>query len=180
MLFAGMDLRLAAGQAALVRGPNGAGKSSLLRILAGLLPPYAGKMRIEGTVGLADDRLALDPDRTLADALGFWAKLDGGDASDGMAAMAIVHLAPVPVRMLSTGQRKRATLARVIASRAPVWLLDEPANGLDEASLAHVGAAVHRHLGAGGIVVTASHQPLPWAADVELVIQPPAEADAPC
>jgi heme exporter protein A len=77
-----------------------------------------------------------------------------------MAAMGLAHLAEVPVRMLSTGQRKRATLARVIASGAPLWLLDEPANGLDLEGQNRLAEAAAAHRAAGGAVLAASHQPL--------------------
>jgi len=96
-------------------------------------------------------------------ALLFWARLQGAGAADvarGLAAMGLDHLAAIPVRMLSTGQRKRATLARVIASGADVWLLDEPGNGLDAESLARLEAAIAAHRAGGGIVLAASHQPL--------------------
>jgi heme exporter protein A len=160
LLFEGLDLVLHPGQAALVTGKNGAGKSSLLRLVAGLLPPAAGQVLCQGRVALADENAALDAQATLGRALGFWARIDGGDALAGMAAMGLAALAPVPVRMLSTGQRKRATLARVVASAAPIWLLDEPGNGLDAESLVRLDAAMAAHRANGGIVLAASHQPL--------------------
>ena len=144
-------------------GPNGAGKSSLLRLAAGLLHPSAGEIEHFGGTALAAEQAALDTDATLADALGFWAKLDGAGAVEvkrALEAMALAPLAPVPVRLLSTGQRKRATLARVIAGRAALWLLDEPGNGLDTASLDRLATAMTTHRAAGGIVLTATHQPL--------------------
>ena len=104
LLFAGLDLRLAPGAAAVVTGPNGAGKSSLLRIAAGLLRPAAGRVDRAGAA-LADEHLALDERRTLRQALDFWARLDGVSAVPGMESMGIGHLGEVPVRMLSTGQR---------------------------------------------------------------------------
>lgn len=171
LLFRGVTLSLDAGGSALLRGPNGIGKSSLMRICAGLLRAAAGTIERQGRIALADERLALDVDQPLRSALGFWARLDGADASmldRALAAMALGPLAEVPVRMLSTGQRKRAALARVIAGGAPIWLLDEPGNGLDDASLALLGAVVAEHLATGGIVVTASHQPLPLAAPVTM------------
>ena len=159
VLFEDLDLTLNAGEAALVAGPNGAGKSSLLRLAAGLLPPAAG--RIEAApAALADEHLALDERQRLGEALAFWARLDGGGPSEGIEAMGLDHLAPVPVRMLSTGQRKRAVLARVIASARPLWLLDEPANGLDAEGRERLAAAMARHRAGGGAVLAASHQPL--------------------
>lgn len=173
MLFAGVNLTLEPGGGALLTGPNGVGKSSLLRVCAGLLPAFAGTVEHSGGVAMTDERLALDGEQGLRDALSFWAKLDraGPDAvTEALAAMALTGLAEVPVRMLSTGQRKRAMLARVMASGAGVWLLDEPGNGLDVASVALLGAAVAGHLAAGGIVVAASHQPLPIDAPVTVAL----------
>ncbi|HEX8194284.1 MAG TPA: heme ABC exporter ATP-binding protein CcmA [Allosphingosinicella sp.] len=160
LLFEDLSLRLAPGEAALATGPNGAGKSSLLRVAGGLLPAAAGRVVRSGGAALADEGLALDPRLPLGRALGFWAKLDGGDAGEGMAAMGLARLAAVPVRMLSTGQRKRAALARVIASRAPLWLLDEPANGLDAEGLERLAAAMAAHRAAGGAILAASHVPV--------------------
>ena len=160
LLFEGLDLRLERGGAALVSGPNGAGKSSLIRIAAGLLRASAGSVARGAGAALADEGLALDARQTLGRALGFWAKLDGGDAAEGMTAMGIGHLAEVPVRMLSTGQRKRAALARVVASGAGLWLLDEPANGLDTEGQDRLAEAMAAHRAAGGAVLAASHQPL--------------------
>jgi heme exporter protein A len=173
MLFRGVNLALEAGGGALLTGPNGVGKSSLLRVAAGLLPAFAGTVERTGGIALTDERLALDADLPLARALDFWAKLDRADheaVAAALEAMALTPLADVPVRMLSTGQRKRAMLARVIASGAAIWLLDEPGNGLDTASTALLGAAVAAHLAKGGVVVAASHQPLPIDAPVLIAL----------
>jgi heme exporter protein A len=159
-LFENLDLVLEPGGAALVTGPNGAGKSSLIRLAAGLLRPSGGRVERRTGAALADDGLALDPRLPLGRALAFWSRLDGGDADAAMAAMALSDLAGVPVRMLSTGQRRRAALARVLASGAPLWLLDEPANGLDADGEVRLAAAAAAHRAAGGAVLAASHQPL--------------------
>jgi len=181
LLFADLDLTLGAGQSALVAGPNGVGKSSLLRTVAGLLPAFAGTVRHEGGLALTDEAAALDRERTLRAALGFWARLDGAAPEridDALADLGIAHLADIPVRILSTGQRKRAALARTIVSGAGIWLLDEPANGLDTASAQALGAVVQRHRAGGGIVLAASHMPLGWPHDAEIALTAPTGADA--
>lgn len=164
VLFRGVSFALHAGEACHVTGPNGLGKSSLIRVLAGLLPAYAGTVTATGRMALADEKVALDTGLPLARALAHWTQLDGGmeaDIAGALAAVDLPHLADVPVRFLSTGQRKRALLARISLSRAPIWLLDEPANGLDSASIARLGTLMAAHRAAGGIVLAASHQPLP-------------------
>jgi heme exporter protein A len=159
ILFEGLSLVLRPGEAALVSGPNGTGKSSLLRIAAGLLAAAAGRVEA-APAALADEHGAFDERQRLGQALAFWARLDGGDACGAIEAMGLSHLTDVPVRMLSTGQRKRAVLARVMASGAPLWLLDEPANGLDAEGQERLAAAMGRHRSAGGAILAASHQPL--------------------
>jgi heme exporter protein A len=162
-LFEDLSLTLAPGEGMLVTGANGVGKSSLLRIAAGLLAPTAGHVMREGAVALSAEAVALDEDKSLFAALGFWARLDGRDdeaVALALATVGLAQLAEVPVRLLSTGQRRRATLARVIASAAGIWLLDEPASGLDAAALDELSAAMAGHLAAGGVILAASHQPL--------------------
>lgn len=175
-LFEGLDLALDPGGAAIVTGPNGAGKSSLIRILAGLLDASAGMVAVDGERALLAEAAALDGELPVDRALAFWAGLDGrrdagGDAVDAaLASVGLAHLAPVPVRMLSTGQRKRVGIARVVASGAPVWLLDEPANGLDHGAIGILGGLIAQHRAAGGIAVVATHLPIRMQGAREIVI----------
>ncbi len=162
VLLAKLGFALAPGEALHLAGPNGIGKSSLMRVLAGLLRPYAGTVEREGGVALIDERPALDLHQPLGQALGFWRRIDG--AAPALAVdMGLDDLADVPVRYLSTGQRKRAGLARVAQSGAPIWLLDEPLNGLDARWTQAAHGLIEVHLQAGGIAVIASHQPLALA-----------------
>ncbi|MBW4331080.1 heme ABC exporter ATP-binding protein CcmA [Stakelama sp. CBK3Z-3] len=165
-VFSDLSFAVERGGAALVRGPNGAGKSSLIRIAAGLLEPFEGTVAYTPPRALITEDSALDSELPVARALGFWASLDDSDrdrhraVADALAAFGLSDLAHVPVRLLSTGQRRRACLARVVAADAPTWLLDEPANGLDSASLATLETLIARHRKAGGAVVIATHLPL--------------------
>lgn len=157
-LFDDLDLRIEAGDAVLLTGPNGCGKSSLLRLACGLLDPAGGTIA-RASVALADDHLALDREQTLGAAVRWWARLEHAEqrCADALAAFGLTDLAAVPVRLLSTGQARRARLARVVASGAQLWLLDEPLNGLDRTSVALLAAAIERHRGRGGGVLAASH-----------------------
>ena len=172
VLFEDLSFALAPGDAALVTGPNGVGKSSLIRLAAGLLSPAAGSISGDAPRALLTDQTSLDEELTLARALAFWARLDGTADTVGAAldALALADLADIPVRLLSTGQRRRAAIARVLASGAPLWLLDEPANGLDTAALGLLEAAIARHRTEGGTVLVASHTSiaLPNAIAVDL------------
>ena len=161
LLFEQLDVTLDAGQAIHVTGRNGCGKSSLLRLVAGLLRPTAGRIARARTA-LADEGLALDPELPLAEALGFWR---GPGLAESLERLRLAPLSMVPVRLLSTGQAKRARLARVMASGAPLWLLDEPLNGLDAEGVAALGEAISDHRAGGGAVLAASHSPLAgdWA-----------------
>ena len=155
VLARGVGFALGAGEAAVVTGPNGAGKSTLLRVAAGLLRPAAGTVRREGGVALLAEAHALDGERRLGDALAFWARLDGGTID--LDVVGLGGLGEVPVRLLSTGQRRRAGLARVLASGAGVWLLDEPANGLDAVGVTMLEALIAAHRAGGGVAVVATH-----------------------
>ena len=156
LLFEALNLTLEPGEAVHVAGPNGCGKSSLIRLAAGLLRAERGKVE-RAPAALADDNLALDRELTLRRALEFW----GRPPDEAMEALGIDRLARAPVRLLSSGQAKRATLARVAASGAPLWLLDEPLNALDADGVGRLSALIDSHREGGGAVVAASHLPLP-------------------
>ena len=161
LLFEGLDLKLGPGEALHLTGPNGSGKSSLIRLAAGLLRAEAG--RVERTaLALADEALALDRELPLAKALRFWVVQP---LTARWKRWGLGELTEVPVRLLSAGQAKRATLARVAASGASLWLLDEPLNGLDSDAVDRLDALIARHRASGGAVLAASHAPLggDWA-----------------
>ncbi|MCZ6763520.1 MAG: heme ABC exporter ATP-binding protein CcmA, partial [Alphaproteobacteria bacterium] len=174
LVFDKVTIALAPGEALMLRGPNGAGKSSLLRLLAALLAPASGEI-------LWDDAL-IDGDReahrarvtyvghldavklplTGFENLFFWAKLakvsmggDGDAAARTQAALerfGIAHLAYIPARLMSAGQRKRLNLARLAAAPTPLWLLDEPATSLDSAATLALREVITDHLAGGGLV----------------------------
>lgn len=158
ILFRDLSLRVNAGEALQVAGSNGIGKSSLLRIVAGLAPAFAGSVETRGGIGLVDEHPALDPHLPLGKALGFWQRIDGAADSE-LARLGLAGLLDVPVRYLSTGQKKRAALARLIGQKAPVWLLDEPLNGLDGHAVELTEQITAEHCAGGGMALIASHQP---------------------
>ena len=175
-VFAGLDFRLAPGEALVLVGPNGAGKSSLLRIMAGLLRPAAGRLFWDGHP-VADDVMAhamrvhyvghadaIKPTATVDEALTFWASFRGAArqgiehrVAAALAAFRIEHLASLPGGFLSQGQRRRVALARLIATDAPLWLLDEPRTALDADALRCLDRVIADHRSAGGGVVMALH-----------------------
>lgn len=169
LLFSRLSLVLGPGEALQVTGPNGVGKSSLLRLLAGLMRAYAGTVEVTGGIGLVDERPALDPHLPLGTALAFWQRIDGA-ADAQLARLGLSDLLDVPVRYLSTGQKKRAALARLLGQAVPVWLLDEPLNGLDRDAVALVEALVAEHCAGGGICLVASHQPFSLSGMGQLAI----------
>ena len=173
VVFAGLSLALPAGSALLLTGANGTGKSTLLRILSSLLRPAEGAVLWLGR-DIAEDpaahvgRLrylshqdALKPALTVAENLGFFAALWGGSVQSALDAVALGGLADLPARVLSSGQRRRLALARLALAPAPLWLLDEPTTGLDAASVEQLGPLLAAHRAKGGIVVAATHIPLP-------------------
>jgi len=186
LVFEELDFALAPGGALLLTGPNGSGKSSLLRLMAGLTPPLAGTLAWDGSP-IAEDpaahrgRLhfighqdALKPVLTVAETLGFWAALREAPRDRVLPAVQKFHLAALaewPCRVLSAGQRRRLALARLLASPAPLWLLDEPTTGLDDASTKDLLAAVAEHRSGGGMVVIATHLPLPLAEAATLSLE---------
>ena len=170
-VFSRVSFRLEQGGALTLMGPNGAGKSSLLRILAGLLRPAGGTLAWDGTpldedwpahrrrlhyVGHLD---AVKPALTVSETLDGWARLRGAAcaAPGALEALGIEALADVPGRYLSAGQRRRLALARLIATPAPLWLLDEPTVTLDANAAARVAAMIARHRAEGGMAVVATH-----------------------
>lgn len=177
-VFARLSFRLDSGQALFLLGPNGSGKSSLLRLLAGLLHPTAGALSWDGQAVGDDEQAhgarlhyvghhdAVKPVLSVAETLRFWARLHGGDSEarveTAMAVFAISHLAEVPGRLLSAGQKRRVNLARLIAAPAPLWLLDEPSVALDKASVKALEAAMAEHRANGGMVIVSTH------ADIDL------------
>ena len=159
LLFEALTFRVDPGAAVQLEGANGTGKSSLLRLLAGLLAPAGGTITGGGVRGFLGHDVALKPRLRLGVELAHWARLDDGLARlpAAMAAMNVAGLADVPCLHLSSGQRRRAGLARVLASGADLWLLDEPTAGLDTASSALLADAMAAHRAGGGMVIAAVH-----------------------
>lgn len=182
LVFAGVGFRVTTGEALVLTGANGAGKSSLLRLLAGLLPPVAGRVLWDGADALGDlaahaARLrylgpgdAVKPSLTVAENLGLDAALRGGSVAVALAAQGLAPLGGLPGRVLSSGQRRRLALARLSLGDAALWLLDEPTTGLDTASVARLGVVLAAHRAGGGMVIAATHLPLPLEAARTLVL----------
>jgi heme exporter protein A len=153
----GLTFALADGEALVLRGPNGIGKTTLIRTLAGLQPPVAGRIVAAEAVyaGHLDGIKAV---LTVAENLRFWAAvMGGGEVSQALAAFDLEPLADRPARSLSAGQKRRLGLARLVLAGRKLWLLDEPTVSLDTASVGLFAAAVKAHLAAGGAAVIASH-----------------------
>jgi len=174
LVFAGLAFTLPPGGALALTGPNGSGKSSLLRVMAGLTPPEAGVLGWDGAEVRQDPaahraRLhfighhdAVKPVLTVAETLAFWAGMRGGQAvAPALARFGLTALADWPCRLLSAGQRRRLALARLAASPAPLWLLDEPLTGLDSDAVSDLAGAIAGHRAQGGLVAYSTHAPLP-------------------
>ena len=172
LVFQGLSFAVETGGALLLTGTNGSGKSSLLRILAGLLEPFDGAIAADGVTleraAMADHTArsayighqdALKPTLTVAETLDFWAAMALGSSTftDPLADLNLTELADVRVQYLSSGQRRRLALTRLLVSGADLWLMDEPTVGLDTASVALVEAIVAAHRAAGGSVVLSTH-----------------------
>jgi len=180
LVLRALNFSVPEGGALVLAGPNGSGKSTLLRLLAGLVRPVAGRLLWGEEDALADLPMhaarvayvghldAVKPALTVAENLRFAAQLAGGLVEDALAPLALGELAELPARMLSAGQKRRLALSRLALSRAPLWLLDEPTLGLDLASVARFGALLGAHRARGGLVVVATHLPLPLDGAAEL------------
>lgn len=189
-VFDGLAFALDAGSALLVRGPNGVGKSSLLRTIAGLVPPAAGTIRLEGGdgdqpvgsqchyFGHAD---GLKSALSVAENLAFWRDFGAAPKATVGEALDIVglgHIDHLPAAYLSAGQRRRLSLARLLVTERPVWLLDEPTSALDAASEERLVAIMRDHLAGGGLIVAATHSDVPLSPSQELWMRPAGEVAA--
>ena len=177
LVFERLRFAVPAGAALLLVGPNGSGKSTLLRLLAGLVRPIAGRLLWQGEDALADltehaarvayvgHQDAIKPGLSVAENLRFWgspAAIEGA-----LGALDLARLSDLPARMLSAGQKRRLALARLALTEAPLWLLDEPSLGLDTRSVGRFGELLAAHRARGGIVVAATHLPLPLPGAAE-------------
>jgi heme exporter protein A len=171
-VFSGISFSVDGGEALIVIGPNGAGKSTLLRVLAGLLPVAAGRIDFQGDAEFSDlapslhylgHQNAMKTALTVRENLIFCQRLAGEAHLDVDAASAMVGLQDIidlPYGYLSTGQKRRIAIARLLLNWRPVWLLDEPTAGLDKASERQFGDLMQAHCDDGGLIIAATHQPL--------------------
>jgi heme exporter protein A len=172
-VFSGIGFVLEKGQALIVSGPNGSGKSTLLRIIAGLLPAAEGRVRIDGggevfpSVASACHYLghqnAMKAALSVTENLRFWRDFSGEGVlgiEEALETVGLGGIGHLPFGYLSTGQRRRAAIAKLLVSHRPLWLLDEPTAGLDKASEERFGGLMAKHLEGGGMIVAATHLPL--------------------
>jgi heme exporter protein B len=170
-IFRDVSFTVKPGEALVLTGPNGSGKTTLLRVIAGLLRPSQGSVSLEGAgpdAVLAEEAhyLAhldpLKPSLTVAENLKFWIEFLGGAgaADEVLAAVRLDRLAQLPAGYLSAGQRRRLSLARLLAVPRPIWLLDEPTAALDAAGQVILADMMRQHLTSGGLIIAATHGPL--------------------
>lgn len=179
LIFRNLSLAIRPGAAVILTGPNGSGKTTLLRVLAGLIRPTAGRVLWQGEDALDDlaehagrvayvgHQDAIKPGLTVLENLAFAAAVSRRPVAAALDCLRLTALAAVPGRQLSAGQKRRVALARLMLSNAPLWLLDEPTLGLDAASIERFGGMLADHRNAGGMVVAATHVPLPLADATE-------------
>lgn len=179
-VFTGISFSLASGEALAVTGRNGAGKSSLLRTIVGLVRIAEGGLRLEGgdpdlTIAEQAHYLghqdALKPALSVAENLRFWIGFFGGKGTETEPALEVVGLAALaelPAAYLSAGQRRRLSIARLLAVKRPIWLLDEPMSSLDAAAQQRLTGLMQGHLADGGLILAATHGPLGITAAQEL------------
>jgi heme exporter protein A len=179
-VFSGVNFSLASGEALTVTGRNGAGKSSLLRLVVGLLRLAGGRLTLEGgdpELSLAEQahylghQDALKTSLSVAENLQFWAGYLGAKSTDidgPLEAVGLAPLAALPAAYLSAGQRRRLSIARLIAVPRPIWLLDEPASSLDAAAAVRLADLMRAHLSGGGLILAASHGPIGFDKTSEL------------
>ena len=170
-IFEGLGFSVAGGEALLITGRNGAGKSSLLRMIAGLLRIAGGTLTLQGgdperSIGEQAHYLghsdALKPALSVEENLAFWTAWLGGtgEPRHALAAVGLDSLTALPAAYLSAGQKRRLSIARLVAAKRPLWLLDEPTSALDTASQGMLLNLMRGHLAGGGIIVAATHLPL--------------------
>jgi heme exporter protein A len=179
----GLSLTVGAGEAVVLVGPNGAGKTTIIRTVAGLIRPASGSIVLTG--GDVEREIAsqahyvghlnaLKPSLTVEENLRFWADYLGSGSKtsidESLAAFDLVALAMIPAGYLSAGQKRRACLARLVATPRPIWLLDEPTVSLDAASVDLLAKRIGAHVEAGGLVLAATHIPLGLATERRLEI----------
>lgn len=181
VVLEGVSFALGSGELLAVTGPNGSGKSTTLRLIAGLVRPTGGTLRLdppqEDGIGACVHYLGhldgLKPNLSLADNLSFWRRLWRGTGPDTDAALdrvGLAGLADLPAGILSAGQRRRAAVARLLLDNRPIWLLDEPTTALDAAAERILGDLIGEHLAGGGMVAAATHRSLPVAASATLAL----------
>jgi heme exporter protein A len=187
-VFDGVSFALASGELLTVSGRNGAGKSSLLRTVAGLVRIAQGRLDLadgdpELTIAEQAHYLAhqdaLKPSLSVAENLRFWAAFFGAPAADISApleAVGLDALADLPAAYLSAGQRRRLSIARLLAVKRPIWLLDEPTSTLDVTAQEHLAGFMRAHLGSGGLIIAATHGTLGLAGNQELRLDRPSPA----